>query len=295
MPRTGSDVQAMGHAEFREWAEAALGDRRQVYARKADAPPDHPLVFMPDGEALQFRSTAKSGVLICPVPKCPSPKLITRTYTDKRDHFVHVDAPGGKKHNETYLRLATMHLLRDWAEGQDRVVDVSEMRIKRKDWMARISFILVARLDDGSHVALCYVDKRLGTDLWDECNAALRSDGLAVAWIFAPRKTYFAPPDPPEPAAEDRADLILDRRIYKKMRQKGSWPLLINQEQQKLANVIKPGGVPAGGLRLSPTGLDRVQHVVVSELANCRLCRYGVATPAIGETTLKKSSGNWRR
>lgn len=45
----------MGHEEFRDWAVAALGDPRQVYARKAGAPPDEPLVFMPDGEVARFR------------------------------------------------------------------------------------------------------------------------------------------------------------------------------------------------------------------------------------------------
>jgi len=43
--------QPTQHDEFREWAEAELGDPRQVYARKADAPLKAPLVFMPDGEA----------------------------------------------------------------------------------------------------------------------------------------------------------------------------------------------------------------------------------------------------
>jgi hypothetical protein len=55
-----------------------------------------------------------------------------------------------------------------------------------------------------------------------------------VAWIFALRKMYFAPPDPAEPVDEDpiRTDLILDQPIYKRMRRNGSWPLLINMERQ---------------------------------------------------------------
>lgn len=274
----------MGHREYREWAETALGDQRQIYARKADASPSDPLVFMPDGEAQQFRAAAKSGTLICPVPECPSPRLTTRGSEERRDHFVHVEAPGGRGHNETYVRLATKHLLREWAEDQRQVVDVLEAR------MDHVSFILVARLKDGSKVALCYVDKRLGADAWVELEDVLRSEDLVPSWIFALRKTFFSLPDPTAPEAEDRTDLILDRPIYKQMRRKGSWPLLINLEQEKLANVFKPSGWPAKRLGRAPTVLDRVQHIAVYRLADCWLCPYGIATPAINERTFEKSS-----
>lgn len=156
---------------------------------------------------------------------------------------------------------------------------------------------LLVRLDDGGEVALCYVDTKLGADAWEERNDFLRSKGLAVAWIFALRKMYFAPPDPAEPVVEDptRTDLILDQPIYKRMRRNGSWPLLINLERQELGNVIKPGGSPAKRLGFAPPVSNRVQHFTAHALAACRLCPYGIATPAIKEYTLKLSSGNWRR
>ena len=280
---SGFGGQAKGHDEFREWAAAALGDPRQVYARKAGASSDDPLVFMPDGEAPQFRDAAKSGALICPVPECPSPELTTRTYRDKRDHFMHVRAPADPQHSLSYMRIATQSLLRDWAAEQDQVVEVREAK------MSGVSFVLVAFLDDGRQVALCYVDKQLGADAWEKRHDFLRSKGLAGAWIFALRKTYFDLPDPVDPMGEDRTDLILDKAIYRRMRKRGSWPLLIHLEREQLANVLKPGGGPATRLRLAPTHLDRVQHVVASRLANCRLCPYGLATPAISEFILRES------
>jgi len=79
------------------------------------------------------------------------------------------------------------------------------------------------------------------------------------------------------------------------MRQKGAWPLLINLERQELANVVKPGGGPATWLELAPPVTDRVQHVAASPLAACRLCPHGIATPKIGERTLRVSKDNWRR
>jgi len=108
---------------------------------------------------------------------------------------------------------------------------------------------------------------------------------------------YFALPDPAGPVDDDgaRANLILDRLIYKRMRQRGSWPLLINLDREKVGNVIKPGGGPAKRLRLAPPVSDRVQHLVISALADSHLCPYGIATPAIGENTLKAGHENWNR
>lgn len=280
----------MPHSEFREWAEAELGDSRQIYAREADAPLGRALVFMPDGAAEEFREAAKAGTLICPVPGCSSPNLTTRGSHERRDHFVHLKAPADPEHRRAYARLATQRLLYDWMTGQDHVVDVSEGEGEG------VAVALVVRLKDGSRVALCYVDSKLGADAWEEHNGFLRSEGIATAWIFALRKMYFAPPDTAEPVIEDqdRTDLILDQPIYKRMRRNGAWPLLINLEREKLANVIKPRGKPAKRLRLVPPVSNRVQHVVASELADCRLCPYGIATPAIGEGTLKWTSESWR-
>lgn len=291
MPSSGSDGRGMPHSEFREWARSELGDSRQIYAREADAPLDHPLVFMPDGAAEEFREAARSGALICPVPGCSSPRLTTRGSHERRDHFVHLKTPGDPEHRRSYARLATRRLLYDWMTGQDHVVDVGEGKGEG------IAIALFARLKDGSRVALCYVDSKLGADAWEEHNDFLRSKGIATAWIFAPRRMYFAPPHTAEPVVEDqsRTDLILDQPIYKRMRKNGSWPLLINLEREKLANVIKPRGKPAGRLRFVPPVSNRVQHVVAYGLAECRLCPYGIATPGIGAGTLKAGSDNWLR
>lgn len=281
----------MRHSEFREWAAAALDDPRQVYAREADATPEDPLVFMPDGEALQFREAARSGALICPVPGCSSPKLTTRSSETRRDHFMHIQAPTDAEHNRAYRRIATEHLLGRWAAGQPRVADVGTGQ------MDGVSIVLCVRLGDGNKVALCYVDTKLGADAWEERNHFLRSKGWAVAWIFALRKMYFAPPESAEPVVDDpdRTDLILDRPIYKQMRRSGSWPLLINLERQELANVIKPRGKPAERLGFVPPVSNRAQHVAFNGLAVCHLCPYGIATPAIKEYTLRASNDNWRR
>lgn len=287
--------QARWHNAFREWAEAELGDSRQVYARRADAAEDAPLVFMPDGEAHRFREAAKSGALICPVPGCPSKKLTTCAYREKRDHFRHMQKPDKKKyswHDPSYVRLATESLLRHWMAGQDQVVEVRAATIKYKDGKEPISFILVAGLSDGSKVALCYVDKRLGADAWEELDDVLRSKGLVGAWIFAPTETYFALPKPADSNAEEGKNLILDKPIYRRMRRRGSWPLLLNLDKEEWGNVVVPGRRRAAALGFSLPDLDHVAHLALSQLAKSRLCSYGIATPAITEGVLRKSSGD---
>lgn len=286
--------QARWHNAFRAWAAAELGDPRQVYARRADAPEDAPLVYMPDGEAHRFREDAKSGTLVCPVPECPSKRLTTCAYREKRDHFRHVQKPDQKKypwHDPNYVRLTTESLLRNWMVAQDQVVEVGEATIIDEDGKERVSFMLVADLDDGSQVALCYVDKKLGADAWEEHHDVLRSEGLVGAWIFALTKTYFALPNQADPMA-DRKNLILDRPIYERMRRRGSWPLLLNPEEKEWANLIVPGRSRAKNLGFSPPDLDHVVHLAPSRLAEGRLCRYGIETPAISEWILRESSRN---
>jgi hypothetical protein len=110
-----------------------------------------------------------------------------------------------------------------------------------------------------------------------------------VAWIFALTTSYFDLPDPADPPGDDREDLILDKPIYRRMRRRGSWPLLIHPEQEGVANVFKPGGGPARRLGFPPPALDRVVHFAPMRLADCRLCPYGIATPAINEYILRET------
>lgn len=283
-------AHSMRHSEFREWSNAALGDPRQVYARQADASSDAPLVFMPDGQAEAFRCQAQAGTLICPVPGCPYPKLSTRG-GERRDHFFHVKAPADPLHSRRYSRLATRRLLLDWALNQTCVTEVVD------DQVDGVAITLNVHLDDGSRVALCYVDMKLGADAWEDLNYGLRSEGFAVAWIFALRKMYFGPPDPAEPVVEDpdRTDLILDQPIYRRMRWKGSWPLIVNLERQELGNVVKPGGGPAKRLGLLLPSSNRVQHFVAYPLSRCHLCPDGIATPGIPTRILSLARDNWRK
>src|SRR5919202_4773673 len=61
---------------------------RQLFARDRRLPDDAPLVFIEIGGAGRLRDACAPGHLVCPVPGCPDPRLITRGGS-RRDHFPH--------------------------------------------------------------------------------------------------------------------------------------------------------------------------------------------------------------
>jgi len=278
MTELGNGARVMRHSEFREWAQANLGDSRQVYARDPRRPDDAPLVYMPDGAASQFYDDAKAGHLICPVPGCPSTELSTRGPKARRHHFFHVNAPPEAGHNRAYDRLVVERLLRDWAIGQRLSAGVLP-----NARLGGVPVTLLVHLTTRRHLALCYVDQRLGADDWLERHNTLTSYGVVDSWIFAPRPMFLAPPEPQPGPAEPEEGVVLDRAVFRRMRGNSTWPLIINAERQEVMNLVKPGGTPARRLGLpAPYSRDRVLHAVVSPLSRCRLTEYGIATPAIG-------------
>jgi hypothetical protein len=282
MTALGNGPRVMRHSEFKEWAEANLGDSRQVYARDRRRPDDAPLVYMPEGAAAAFYEDAKAGNLICPVPRCPSTELSTRGPASRRHHFFHLNAPPDAKHNREYERLVVQRLLRDWTARQSLSVAV---------WIDEevggVPVSLLVELTSGARVALCYVDQRLGAGDWLERHSTIAAYGIADSWLFAPRPMFLARPEPESGPSESEEGVVLDRPVFKKMRGNSTWPLIINAERQEVANLIRPGGRPAQRLGLpAPESPERVLHAVVSPLSRCRLTEYGIATPAIGPGVL---------
>jgi hypothetical protein len=284
----------MRHVDYQEWADEVFGDRRQVYARDIRKAPDDPLTFMGPGEASRFYADARADLLVCPVPGCPSPKLTTRGPAERRHHFVHRQAPGGTRHGRAYTRRVTVRLLREWLDAQSTHFQISE----DADVSGVRVTLLVRSPRTGRRVALIYVDGRYGVDAWEEDYERLKAADVPTSWIFALRRMFFSLPQPrpgvgpDDPVARDRgrADLVLDKALYREMRRGGLWPLLISLERRELANLITPMGRLAGPLGLQPPESgDRVLHLVPSPLADARLTRYGVATRAVPENLLQRA------
>jgi len=89
-------------------------------------------------------------------------------------------------------------------------------------------------------------------------------------------------PDAPRLGTEARSSAL-----FREMRSEGKWPLLLNIDRREVANLVPPGGQIARRLAVSPPASgDRVLHLVPSRLDECRLCRDGIATPAVDSNVL---------
>jgi hypothetical protein len=290
VPQVSSGALAMRHVDYRAWAQEALGETRQVYARDPRQLPSAPMVFMADGEAETLRAVTQAGNLVCPVPGCPSSLLWTRACEDRRDHFMHRQAPGGTRHDRAYRREVAQRLLADWARAQHADLDVME-----DTELEGVSVSVLVRSPTGRQVAICVVYERLGRDAWHARHGALRAAGVAVAWVFGLLPTYFELPGAAKLSAHDdavtrdreRADVVLDRPVFRELRMSGCWPLLLSIERRELANLIPPRGRVAEHLDLAPPACQEgVLHLVAHPLANCALCQYGIVTPSVGKTLL---------
>jgi hypothetical protein len=280
--------RAASHFDYRDWAAEALGDERQVYARSSGSR-ERELVFLPDGEAERFRSAAQSGALVCPVPGCPSPLLTTRGPTTRRHHFVHRQAPPDPDHQRAYVRGVASELITDWI----RTVH-PRSTLEADVTVAGVGVTALVTGPSGLRFAVVFVDRRLGADAWWDADFELERAGLVRGWIFAPRPflrfprpTKDAGPGDPAVVDRERGDIVLDRPVFREMRQAGQWPLLLNITTREVANLIVPGGAIAHRLNLKPPASgDRVLHLHPAPLGECWLCRDGIATTAIDANVL---------
>jgi hypothetical protein len=256
----GTGWGASSHVGYREWASAALGDERQVYARSTAAA-DGELVFLPDGAADEFREAAQSGELVCPVPGCPSPQLTTRGPETRRHHLVHRQAPPDPAHQRAYVRRVARELIVEWIRSaHPRSVVEPDVAV------GSLTAAALVTGPTGGRFAVMFVDHRLGVDAWWDAEIELDREALLRGWIFAPRQFLRYPqpsPDagPDDPATLDRRrrDIVLDRALFREMRAAGRWPLLLNIDTREVANLIAPGGEVARRLKLEPPASgDRV-------------------------------------
>jgi hypothetical protein len=254
-----------------------------VYARSTSSK-QRDLVFLPDGEADRFRAAAQSGELVCPVPGCPSPLLTTRGPRRRRHHFVHRQAPPDPDHQRAYVRRVATELITDWISAAH-----PQSTVENEITLAGMSVPALVTGPAGRRFAVMFVDRRLGAEAWWDADFELEREDLARGWIFAPRPFLRFPrpskdagPDDPAAVDRERGDVVLDRPVFREMRQAGQWPLLININTREVANLLVPDGLIARRLRLRPPASgDRVLHLHPTPLDECRLCRDGIATPDV--------------
>jgi hypothetical protein len=178
----------------------------------------------------------------------------------------------------------------EWIQNQDEDVEVLDADIED------VRVTLMLKLSDGTRLALCYVNYKLGAAEWMRQHLSLTAEGIVDVWLFAPLEAYFELPNPEQApvgdtdysaSASGNSGLILDQPIYQAMRDQGLWPLIINLEMSQLANVIPPRGKRAEKLGLASPFEEGVQHIAVYDMRQCHLDPCGIATPAANGYVLK--------
>ena len=154
---------------------------RQLFARDRRLPDDAPLVFIELGAACRLRADCEAGHLICPVPDCRDPRLITRGGT-RRDHFAHRHLVETSTHApERWYHVCAKQLIGDWVRRQSPQarVQVDHEAVET----GQVPDVLVV-FPDGRRFAfeVQYSPRTLET--WRPRHAGYRARGIVDVWLF---------------------------------------------------------------------------------------------------------------
>jgi len=154
-------------------------EERQLFARDRRLLDDAPLVFIEIGAAGRLRAACADGYLVCPVPDCPDPRLITRGGS-RRDHFAHrhvvtTHAP------ERWYHVCGKHLVGDWARRRypQARVQVDHEAVDN----GQVPDVLVA-FPDGRRFAFEVQYAPLTIDAWRARHAGYRAHSIVDIWLF---------------------------------------------------------------------------------------------------------------
>jgi hypothetical protein len=156
-------------------------EARQLFARDRRLVDDAPLVFMEIGAARRLRADCDAGHLVCPVPGCRDPRLITRGGS-RRDHFAHRHVVDAIAHApERWYHLCSKHLIGDWARRHypEARVQVDHEAVDN----GQIPDVLVA-FPDGRRFAFEVQYAPLTIDAWRARHAGYGAHGIVDIWLF---------------------------------------------------------------------------------------------------------------
>jgi Competence protein CoiA-like family len=154
---------------------------RQLFARDRRLADEAPLVFIEIGAAGQLRAECAAGHLVCPVPDCPDPRLITRGGS-RRDHFAHRHLADASSHApERWYHVCAKHLIGDWARRSypEARVQVDHEAVDN----GQIPDVLVV-FPDGRRFAFEVQYAPLTIDAWRARHAGYRAQGIVDIWLF---------------------------------------------------------------------------------------------------------------
>jgi len=166
---------------------------RQLYARDRRLAPDAPLVYLPPGGAPLLRDDCHQGWLVCPVPDCPDPRLITRGGS-RRDHFAHrrLDASAGHA-PERWYHLCGKALVGAWL--RDRYprarVQVDHEAVAN----GQVPDVLAA-FPDGRRFAFEIQYAPLTIDAWQRRHQGYAAQAITDVWLFGHLPPHLRAADP---------------------------------------------------------------------------------------------------
>ncbi len=138
------------------------------------------LVYLPDGQAVQFRERART-MLKCPVSGCPHP-AITTVGGERRHHYRHLRADPSTEHGpETWYHLEAKAVLAAWAieKYPDAVVEFEKVLA----FGERVADVFVT-LPDSTRYAIEVQFSSLTPERFLERHEWYQSAGIVDVWLF---------------------------------------------------------------------------------------------------------------
>ncbi len=236
------------------------GDRRQLYARDLDGPPDAPLVFIGEGEAPLLRERARAGRLVCPVPGCRNPLFITRG-GKRRDHFAHrrgADLAGHAP--ERVHHVHAKNLIADWVAT---TLPEASVRIEARVESGQVADVYA---EVGAHRYVFEIQySALTPEAWLGRHRGYRELGVTDVWLFG-----HIPPNLRSAAGEERAVRL--NELHRAAHEAGLPLLWINPNTQEVATArFELGEWTAPG----------TVELAIDALMTCALDEAGLVTPTL--------------
>jgi hypothetical protein len=243
---------------------------RQLFARDRRLADYAPLVFIEIGATGRLRADCEAGHLVCPVPDCRDPRLITRGGS-RRDHFAHRRLVDPVTHApERWYHLCAKQLIGDWVRRRypEARVQVDHEAVDN----GQVPDVLVV-FPDGRRFAFEVQYAALTIDAWRARHAGYLAHGIVDIWLFGhvPPHLRTARSRPGEPLR------FVFRHLLEAVDLAGSIARWIDPDERAIRTPLHA----VGPRRVrSPSGGWLLVEALPEPLDTCVLDQGGLRTPA---------------
>lgn len=149
---------------------------------------DGSVVYMPDGQAEQYRDATRVGDLICIVPDCLQPRLKAVNRGDRRHGFAHM--AGGGHASMGVHHLQAQLLVAAWLHSRypDAKVELEETT---EDGRRRADVMLTSRTGRQAAFEIQYAG--LSPAEWQARHASYVEQGILDVWIWGHTHPHLRP------------------------------------------------------------------------------------------------------